>query len=37
MTSIDFPDDFDAELLIARVEKLEKAVKAKPKPAGKKP
>jgi len=37
MTSIDFPDDFDAELLIARVEKLEKAAKAKPKPAGRKP
>jgi hypothetical protein len=33
----DFPDDFDAELLIARVEKLEKAAKAKPKPAGRKP
>jgi len=37
MTSIDFPDDFDAELLIARVEKLEKVAKAKPKPAGRKP
>ena len=31
----DFPDDFDAELLIARVEKLEKAAKAKP--TGRKP
>jgi hypothetical protein len=30
MTLPDFPDDFDAELLIARIEKLEKAVKAKP-------
>jgi len=30
MTSLDLPDDFDAELLIARVEKLEKAAKAKP-------
>ena len=37
MTSIDFPDDFDAEILIARVEKLEKAAKAKPKPTGRKP
>jgi hypothetical protein len=37
MTSIDFPDDFDAELLIARVEKLEKAAKKKPAPAGRKP
>jgi hypothetical protein len=35
MTLPDFPDDFDAELLIARIEKLEKA--AKPKPAGRKP
>jgi hypothetical protein len=33
----DFPDDFDAELLIARVEKLEKAAKKKPAPAGRKP
>jgi uncharacterized protein HemX len=33
----DFPDDFDAELLIARVEKLEKAAKKKPTPAGRKP
>jgi hypothetical protein len=30
MTLPDFPDDFDAELLIARIEKLEKATKAKP-------
>ena len=30
MTLPDFPDDFDAELLIARIEKLEKAAKAKP-------
>lgn len=30
MTSIDLPDDFDADVLIARVEKLEKAAKAKP-------
>ena len=37
MTSIDFPDDFDADLLIARVEKLEKAAKKKPAPAGRKP
>jgi len=37
MTSIDFPDDFDAELLIARVEKLEKAAKKKPASAGRKP
>ena len=37
MTLPDFPDDFDAEMLIARVEKLEKAAKAKPKPAGRKP
>lgn len=37
MTSLDLPDDFDADVLIARVEKLEKAVKAKPKPAGRKP
>lgn len=38
MTSIDLPDDFDADVLIARVEKLEKALKAsKPKPAGRKP
>jgi hypothetical protein len=29
MTLPDFPDDFDAEVLTARVEKLEKAVKAK--------
>jgi len=35
MTLPDFPDDFDAELLIARIEKLEKA--AKPKPTGRKP
>lgn len=35
MTLPDFPDDFDAEMLIARVEKLEKAVKAKP--TGRKP
>ena len=35
MTLPDFPDDFDAELLIARIEKLEKAVKAKP--TGRKP
>ena len=35
MTSIDLPDDFDAELLIARIEKLEKAAKAKP--TGRKP
>jgi hypothetical protein len=35
MTLPDFPDDFDAELLIARVEKLEKAAKAKP--TGRKP
>jgi len=37
MTLPDFPDDFDAELLIARVEKLEKAAKKKPAPAGRKP
>jgi uncharacterized protein HemX len=37
MTLPDFPDDFDAELLIARVEKLEKAAKKKPSPAGRKP
>jgi hypothetical protein len=38
MTSLDLPDDFDAEMLIARVEKLEKALKAsKPKPTGRKP
>ena len=38
MTSIDLPDDFDADVLIARVEKIEKALKAsKPKPAGRKP
>lgn len=30
MTSIDLPDDFDADVLIARIEKLEKAAKAKP-------
>ena len=30
MTLPDFPDDFDAELLIGRIEKLEKAAKAKP-------
>ena len=30
MTSIDLPDDFDADALIARIEKLEKAAKAKP-------
>lgn len=35
MTLPDFPDDFDADLLIARIEKLEKAVKAKP--TGRKP
>jgi hypothetical protein len=35
MTLPDFPDDFDAELLIARIEKLEKAAKAKP--TGRKP
>ena len=35
MTLPDFPDDFDAELLIARIEKLEKAAKAKP--VGRKP
>ena len=35
MTLPDFPDDFDAELLIARIEKLEKATKAKP--TGRKP
>lgn len=35
MTSIDLPDDFDGDALIARVEKLEKAAKAKPKPARK--
>jgi hypothetical protein len=35
MTLPDFPDDFDAEMLIARVEKLEKATK--PKPTGRKP
>jgi hypothetical protein len=35
MTSIDLPDDFDGELLIARVEKLEKGAKAKP--TGRKP
>ena len=33
----DFPEDFDAELLIARIEKLEKAAKKKPAPAGRKP
>lgn len=37
MTLPDFPEDFDAELLIARVEKLEKAAKKKPAPAGRKP
>ena len=37
MTLPDFPEDFDAELLIARVEKLEKAAKKKPTPAGRKP
>ncbi len=37
MTLPDFPDDFDAELLIARVEKLEKAAKKKPATAGRKP
>jgi len=35
MTLPDFPDDFDAEMLIARIEKLEKAAKAKP--TGRKP
>jgi hypothetical protein len=35
MTSIDLPDDFDGDALIARVERLEKAAKAKPKPARK--
>lgn len=30
MTSIDLPADFDGDVLIARVEKLEKAAKAKP-------
>jgi hypothetical protein len=30
MTLPDFPDDFDADVLTARVEKLEKAAKAKP-------
>ena len=35
MTLPDFPDDFDAEVLIARIEKLEKAAKAKP--TGRKP
>ena len=35
MTLPDFPDDFDAELLIARIEKLEKGAKAKP--TGRKP
>ena len=30
MSSIDLPDDFDADALIARIEKLEKAAKAKP-------
>jgi hypothetical protein len=29
MTSIDLPDDFDGDALIARIEKLEKAAKAK--------
>jgi hypothetical protein len=29
MTSIDLPNDFDADVLIARIEKLEKAAKAK--------
>ena len=37
VTLPDFPDDFDAELLIARVEKLEKAAKKKAAPAGRKP
>jgi len=32
MTSIDLPDDFDADMLIARVEKIEKAIKPKPAP-----
>lgn len=35
MTSIDLPADFDGDVLMARVEKLEKAAKAKPKPARK--
>jgi len=35
MTSLDLPDDFDADVLTARVEKLEKAAKAKP--TGRKP
>jgi len=35
MTSLDLPDDFDADALTARVEKLEKAAKAKP--TGRKP
>jgi len=30
MTSLDLPDDFDADVLTARIEKLEKAAKAKP-------
>jgi hypothetical protein len=30
MTLPDFPEDFDADVLIARIEKLEKAAKAKP-------
>lgn len=36
MTSIDLPDDFDADALIARVEKIEKAIKPKPAPRTKK-
>ena len=35
MTSLDLPDDFDADVLTARIEKLEKAAKAKP--VGRKP
>lgn len=36
LASLDFPDDFDADVLIARVEKLEKAAKTRAKPAGRK-